>query len=87
MDDKKMEDALDSFVESLKREQENGKLVENNNWKETPKAEENHGLEKLERIIKKVVEIICIGEDVRVESDITGYENIGLWPGPGDGYR
>lgn len=69
MDDKKMEDALDTFVESLKREQEDGELVEHHNLKETSKPEENPGMEKLERITKRVVEKICIGEDVRVESD------------------
>jgi len=69
MEDKKMEDALDSFVQSLEEEQKSGKLVENNNWRDSQEKENISGLERIVGFIKKVVETICIGENIRVEVD------------------
>ncbi|MGM0365511.1 MAG: protein jag [Actinomycetota bacterium] len=69
MQDKKMEEALDSFVQSLEEEQKSGKLVEHNNWKQEQEKEDVSGLERVVEFIKKAVETICIGENIRVEVD------------------
>lgn len=66
-----MHDALDSFVESLKQEQENDQLLEHSPKKLTiaEKDQDYKGWEKLETVLKKVVEIICMDPEVRVETD------------------
>ena len=57
--------AIDSFVASLEKEQINGKLLEDNSKNEKHEmTDENRlvGLDNIERIIKKSIEMICLGE-------------------------
>lgn len=63
--------AVDSFIESLKLEQENGKLMEDNSKKPVLgiKDEQLAGLDKIAKIIKKSIEMICLGEEVKVNTD------------------
>ncbi len=68
MEDKKMEDALDSFVQSLEEEQKSGKLVESKK-KNQEKQGKKPSLEKIAEFIKRTVEAICIGENITVEVD------------------
>ncbi len=69
-EDKSIKDAIDSFVESLEEEQKRNRLIEN-----TPKnmAEdkviEKDGLEKIKGILKKILKLICPGEDVKIKTD------------------
>jgi len=61
--------AIDSFVASLEEEQANGKLIEDNsNNKEPEMSDDNRlmGLNNIATIIKKSVEMICLGEKVKV---------------------
>jgi len=70
--DKNMEDALDSYVESLEAEQKNNQLIEKNNKIKKVKEEneeEIDGLEKIKNILKKSIELICVGEKVKISTD------------------
>jgi len=70
-------DAVDSFVNSLKREEESGKLLEDNQSKNVivQEAENNPlGLDSVAGIIKKTVEMICVGEKVKVNTDTDEYK-------------
>jgi spoIIIJ-associated protein len=66
-----MENAIDSFVESLKMEQKNGKLMEDNSKNQHLEAKDDQlaGLDKIAKIIKRSIELICLGEEVRVNTD------------------
>jgi spoIIIJ-associated protein len=73
IEEKCMKDALDLYVESLEEEQKSNKLIENSN--KTGKSIEMDeevatGLEKLRKILKKIIELICVGEDVKVSTDL-----------------
>ncbi|MFA5015064.1 MAG: R3H domain-containing nucleic acid-binding protein [Actinomycetota bacterium] len=69
-EDKSIKDAINSFVESLEEEQKRNRLIEN-----TPKSIvkdktiENDGLEKIKGVLKKILKLICPGEEVRIEAD------------------
>jgi spoIIIJ-associated protein len=68
-----MKDALDLFVESLEKEQKSNKLIENNNEaKESIKVNEEDvaGLEKVRKILKRIIELICVGENVKISTDL-----------------
>ncbi len=69
MEDKKMEDALDSFVQSLEEEQKSGELVEKKKRKRIGNTEAKNGMDRIIEFIKTTIESICIGEDIRVEVD------------------
>ena len=70
MSDSEIENAVGSFVESLKIEQKSNKLIEDNSNRE-PDKEENKsgGFFKLVSILKKILEMICIGEALRIETN------------------
>ncbi len=69
MKDKKMDDALDSFVKSLEEEQKSGSLIENKKIKGEQVEQKCSGLDRIVDLIKNTLEAICIGEDLRVEVD------------------
>lgn len=65
-------DAVDSFVASLKNEEKSGKLLEDNHTIVKDKNETDNimmGLDNIAGIIKRTVEMICLGEEVRVNAD------------------
>ena len=73
--------AIDSFVTSLEEEQVNGKLIEDNSNNKKPEipddmSDENRltGLDNIARIIKKSVEMICLGEKVKVNTKLDNFE-------------
>ena len=69
--------AIDSFITSLEEEQKNGKLIEDNSNNKKPKISENNniaGLNNIARIIKKSVELICLGEKVKVNTKLDDFE-------------
>ncbi len=72
VEEKGIKDALDLYVESLEEEQKSNKLIENNN--KTGKnieidEEVATGLEKVRKILKKTIELICVGENVKINAD------------------
>lgn len=69
-------DAVDSYVASLKEEEKSDKLSEGD--QEAGDAENEGincimGLNKIARIIKRSVEMICLGEEVKVNTDTEDY--------------
>ena len=69
-EDKNIKEAIDSYVESLEEEQKRNKLIENNSKKvESSTGEEINGLEKIKQILKKSIELICLGEEVKIDAD------------------
>jgi len=69
---KSMENALDMYVESLEEEQRSNKLIEDNSKRRANKngdKDEINGLEKIKGILKKSIELICIGEEVKISTD------------------
>lgn len=69
--------AIDSFVALLEEEQINGKLLEDNSKNEKHEmTDENRlvGLDKIARIIKKSIEMICLGEKVKVNTKLENFE-------------
>jgi spoIIIJ-associated protein len=68
-EDKNMKDAIDSYVESLEKEQKNDRLAENNSKKKKENNLEVTGLEKIRKILKKVMELICLGEEIKINTD------------------
>jgi spoIIIJ-associated protein len=71
-EDKNMDDALDMFVESLEEEQRSDKLIEDNSKRRVNKKKDEveiNGLEKIKSILKKSIELICIGEEVKISTD------------------
>lgn len=70
-EDKNIKDAINSFVESLEKEQKRNILIENSPKSIVKdKVSENDGLEKIKGILKKSLELICPGEDVIIEADL-----------------
>ncbi|MBU2562935.1 MAG: KH domain-containing protein [Actinobacteria bacterium] len=69
-EDKSIKDAIDSYVESLEEEEKRNKLIENNSKKiESGTGAEINGLEKIKQILKKSIELICLGEEVKIDTD------------------
>jgi spoIIIJ-associated protein len=68
-EDKSMKDAIDSYVESLKKEQKNDRLIEDNSKRKKGGKTEISGLEKIRRVLKKVMELICLGEEIKINTD------------------
>jgi len=69
-EDKSIKDAINSFVESLEKEQKRNILIENSPKSIVKdKVSENDGLEKIKGILKKSLELICPGEEVKIEAD------------------
>jgi len=72
IEDKSIEEAIDSYVESLEEEQKNNKLIEDNHkggQEISDDIEEINGLEKIKNILKKSIELICLGEKVKISTD------------------
>ena len=73
IEEKCMKDALDLYVESLEEEQKSNKLIENSNKTGINAGMDEEaatGLEKLSKILKKIIELICVGENVKINTDI-----------------
>ena len=69
-EDKSIKNAIDSYVESLEKEQKRNILIENGpKGKERDFDKEAGGLEKIKRILKKSIELICLGEEVKIDMD------------------
>ena len=69
-EDKNIKDAINSFVESLEKEQKRNILIENSPKSMVKdKVPETDGLEKIKGILRKSLELICPGEDVKIEAD------------------
>lgn len=71
-EDRNLGDALDMYVESLEKEQKDNQLIENDNKikkREENREEEITGLEKIRKILKKSIELICVGEKVKISAD------------------
>lgn len=69
--------AIDSFVASLEEEQVNGKLIEDNSNTKKPEMSEDNSLEGLNNIaliIKKSIEMICLGEKVKVNTKLDEFK-------------
>ena len=69
--------AIDSFVASLEEEQKNGKLIEDNSSPKKPEMSEDNrlmGLDNIAKIIKKSIEMICLGEKVKVNTKLEDFE-------------
>lgn len=68
-----MKDAINTFVNSLETEQKKSETVG------TKKKDEDFlGFEKLKNSLKKIVELICVGEEIKLESD-SGKSEIGVY--------
>ncbi|MDD3818263.1 MAG: KH domain-containing protein [Actinomycetota bacterium] len=73
IEEKCIKDALDLYVESLEEEQKSNKLIENSNKTGINAGMDEEaatGLEKLRKILKKIIELICVGESVKINTDI-----------------
>ncbi len=69
-EDKNIKEAVGSYVESLEEEQKRDRLIENNSKEvESSTGEEINGLEKIKKILKKIIELICLGEQVKIDTD------------------
>jgi spoIIIJ-associated protein len=68
---KDLKNAVGSFVESLEKEHENNKLVEDNSNKKGYK--QSDGFFMLVSKLKKIIEMVCIGEEIRIETDEKNY--------------
>jgi spoIIIJ-associated protein len=69
--------AVDSYVSSLEKEEEDRKFLEDNPKKmkqEKEKDEKISGLSNIARIIKDTIEMICLGEKVKVNTDVDCYK-------------
>ena len=69
--------AIDSFVASLEEEQANGKLIEDNSNNKEPEMSDDKrlmGLDNIARIIKNSVEMICLGEKVKVNTILEDFK-------------
>jgi spoIIIJ-associated protein len=71
MEDLTIIDAVDSYVASLKQEEENDTTEEGVQAETGEKDRESSiiGLDNIARIIKKSVEMICLGEEVKVNTN------------------
>ncbi len=69
-EDKSIKKAIDSYIKSLEEEQKRNKLIENNSKKiESSTGEEINGMEKIKQILKKLIELICLGEEVKIDTE------------------
>jgi len=68
-EDKNMKDAINTYVESLENEQENDRLIENASKEKEDDNPEINGLEKMEQILRKAIELICLGEKIEIDTD------------------
>jgi spoIIIJ-associated protein len=69
-EDKSIKDAIDSYVDSLEEEQKRNRLIENSPRGKVKDVDtEINGLEKIKRILKKSIELICMGEEVKIDTD------------------
>ena len=70
-DSKELKNAVGSFVESLEKEHKSNKLIEDN----SSRSEYSHsdGFFKLVSKLKKIIEMACIGEEIRIETDEENY--------------
>jgi spoIIIJ-associated protein len=70
-EDLTISDAVDSYLASIKEEEENDTIEEEVQADSRGKTRESSiiGLENIARIIKKSVEMICLGEEVKVNTN------------------
>jgi spoIIIJ-associated protein len=68
-EDKSMKDAIDSYVEYFKKHKKNDRLIEDNSKRKKGGKTEISGLEKIRRVLKKVMELICLGEEIKINTD------------------
>jgi len=76
-EDTTITNAVDSYITSLKKEEENGKLLEDNLEKSESAKEPDSdlvGMDSMARIIKNALEMICLGEKVKVSTDTKEYK-------------
>ncbi|MBC7333057.1 MAG: KH domain-containing protein [Actinobacteria bacterium] len=66
-DSRNLDEAINLYIKSLEEEQRNGKLIEGK--KIGSEGENLTGVEKIASFVKKVVEFICLGEEVKVKID------------------
>jgi len=69
-------DAVDSYVASLRKEEENEHILEGEQANGSREKEKNDyiiGLNSIARIIKRTIEMICLGEEVKVNADSDEY--------------
>lgn len=64
---KSIGEAINIFVKLLEEEQKNGTLLENKKIKK--EDEKLEGLDKMAAIVEKILSIICLGEEIKVEKD------------------
>jgi spoIIIJ-associated protein len=75
-EDLTINDAVDSYVASLKQDEEKDKLQEGGKEavdKEKVKDNNIIGLNNIARIIKRSIEMICLGEEVKVNTNTEDY--------------
>jgi len=68
-EDKGIKDAIDSYVKSLEKEQKSEKLAEEHEKENESINLEAGGLEKIKGILKKSIELICLGEKVKINTN------------------
>lgn len=68
--DNNIKNAVESYVESLENEQKNNRLVENVSKGKEESNQEINGLEKIRKLLKKIIELICLGEKIKVNKDL-----------------
>ncbi len=70
-DSSELKDAVGSFVASLEKEHQNNKLIEDNSKKEQYKKSDEFF--ELVSKLKKIIEMVCIGEKIKIETDEKNY--------------
>lgn len=76
VEDMSIVNAIDSFVASLEEEQTKEKLIEDDLKNRNPEMTDETrmmGLDNIARIIKKSVEMICLGEKVKVNTRLEDF--------------
>ncbi len=68
-EDKGIKDAIDSYIKLLEKEQKSERLAEERSKENASDNLEAGGLEKIKRILKKSIELICLGEEVKINTN------------------
>jgi len=66
-----MKSAIDDFVESLEKERQSNKLIEDNSSKKSYKK--SGGFYEIASKLKKIMEMTCIGQEIKIEIDESNY--------------
>ena len=75
-EDPTISNAVDSYVASLKQEEESEKILGGDNGEVLNGRDKDSciiGLNNVARIIKKSIEMICLGEEVKVNTNTEDY--------------